>query len=102
MEIITNHVPRDVVDAWELPASQRAEFDYLDWAKIEAGEESASFIKYRGEWYDLGDFMTTRSPGVSDVLGQWDGYISDSFFSGIVVKYADSECETVIVGTYYS
>lgn len=102
MEIITNNVPRDVVDAWELPAEVRKDFDYLQWDKLESGEHSASFIKYRGEWYDLGDFMTTHSPGVNDVLGRWDGYISDSFFSGIVVRYADSQCETVVMGRYFS
>ena len=28
--IITNNVPRDIVESWELTAKERAEFDYLD------------------------------------------------------------------------
>lgn len=94
MKIITNNVPRDVIDAWQLTAAERAEFDYLDWPAIEAGSDSASFMRYRGELYDLSEFM--RAP---DSLAPWDGYQSDTFFSGIVVRYS-RDFESVIVGRY--
>lgn len=102
IQIITNHVPRFVVYAWELTAKERAEFDYLDWEAIEAGKDSASFFRYRGSTYDLGDFMRTSDLGVANELKEWQGYISDSFFSGIVVKYVDDNGESVIVGRYFS
>lgn len=105
MTITTNHVPRNVIDAYELTAAERAEFDYLPWQAIDAGEDSASFFRYRGELYDLGEFVATdrtrelrpRSP-----LCAWDGYRSDSFFSATVVRYVYDEfgypTDTVVVG----
>lgn len=104
LTIITNNVPRDIVDAWQLPTDARADFDYLDWDAIERGEDTASFFQYRGEWYDLGDIparhqhVPTDEP---DPFQGWDGLASDSFFSGIVVRYAN-DFESVVVGRYYA
>lgn len=100
MKITTNNVPRDVIDACQLTPAERKEFDYLPWDKIEAGEGSASFFRYRGATYDLGEFMTTTAPfgwPAMHALG-WHGYLADSFFSAIVVRYADDECERIVVG----
>ncbi len=116
MTIRTNNVPRDVIDAWELSPAERAEFDYLDWEAIERGEDSASFFRYRGELYDLGQFSRIIPAGSlrhhpmecdnPDFAG-WDGYASDSFFSGLLIRWAKDDCgepdvERVIVGTYFS
>lgn len=103
--IVTNWHARDVIDAWQLSESERAEFDYLNWRAIEAGEDSATFFRYRGELYDLGEFFTT-SPGawnfgLPDEFKGWSGYRSDSFFSGMLVRYVD-EFERVIVARYFS
>lgn len=95
--IITNYVPRDVVDAYELTSAERAEFDYLDWDAIERGEDSASFFRYKGRVYDLGEFERATGPE----LAGWDGMRADSFFSGLVVRYVD-EFERVIVGLFLS
>lgn len=98
--VITNHQPRDIVHEFELTAKERAKFDYLDWAAMERGENSASFFRYKGETYDLGEFMRAEVvPAESPLIG-WDGYCSDSFFSGILVKYT-GDFEQVIVGRYY-
>lgn len=96
--IITNNVPRDVIDAWQLTAAERERFDYLNWPAIEDGRDSASFFRYHGELYDMGDFM--RVEHVPSLDG-WDGYASDSFFSGTVVRYT-ADLESVIVGRYVS
>lgn len=100
MRIETNNVPRDIVDAWELSEKERKEFDYLDWEKIEAGEDSASFFRYRGRTYDLGEFQTTGTLSPVSGFTGWHGYMADSFFSAIVVKYVDDE--RIVVGTAYS
>ncbi len=60
-KIITNNVPRDIINAFELSERERAEFDYLDWPAMERGELSASFFRYRGILYDLSQFMTLSS-----------------------------------------
>lgn len=101
LTIITNNVPRDVIEADELDAAERAEFDYLDWSAIEEGSDSASFFRYKGTTYDLGEFSTTSGLGPPDGFGTWDGYQSDTFFSGILVRYCD-DFERVIVARYYS
>lgn len=97
MKITTNNIPRNVIFGFELTEAQRAEFDYLD------SIDDASFFAYKGQIYDIGEFMhvdAKREPCLSPLAG-WDGYSSDTFFSGVVVKYVD-DCERVIVGTYYA
>jgi hypothetical protein len=105
MRVITNHVPRDVIDASELTLAEQSEFDYLDWPAIKRGEDSASFFRYRGELYDLGEFFAdygiTRGAGLPEALSKWDGYRSDSFFSALVVRYVEDN-ERVIVGLVLS
>lgn len=98
--IITNRVPRDVVDAWDLTEKERKEFDHLDWNALEAGEYGRSFFRYKGEVYELDDFQRVPD-GLFDPGSYWDGYISDSFFSGILVKWTD-DLEQIVVGRYYS
>lgn len=98
--VITNNVPRDVIDAYELSESERAVFDYIDWPAIDSGNGSAQFFRYRGELYDLGEFQRWDNPA-SPTRTEWDGVRSDSFFSGVLVRYVDDN-ERVIVGRYYS
>lgn len=100
VEIRTNNVPRSLMYGYELPEKARAEFDYLSDDEFETRE----FIKYKGRYYDLGEFMRideSRLPAESHLNG-WDGYVSDSFFSGVLLKYTDKYCESVVMGWYCS
>jgi hypothetical protein len=101
----TNGVPRDVIDAHELTASERSGFDYLDWSAIDDGRDSASFFRYRGELYDLGEFTRdygiAKGSGLPAHLSAWDGYQSDSAFSATVVRIVDGG-DRVVVGRVYS
>lgn len=104
LTVITNDVPREVIEAWELSADERAEFDYLNWDAIDCGEESASFVRYKGDLINLGDVPSTReilACGGAGDLRAWDGYLSDSYFSVIVVRYC-ADSEYVVVGRYLS
>lgn len=94
--ITTNNVPRDILDAHDLNLDERRQFAYLDWDAIDAGAESASFFRYRGELYDLGEFEVWDNPASPTRQG-WDGFRADSYFSGIVVRYVDDN-ERVVVG----
>lgn len=98
LTVITNHIPRDVIDSAQLSEAERAEFDYLDWPALDDGRDSASFVRYRGQTMDLGEFMFAPD---GMFPAEWDGYASDSFFSGTLVRYVD-DGEGVIVGRYYS
>ena len=94
MTVVTNHVPRPLLDSAELTPSEREKFDYLDWPALDEGTDSATFFRYRGEVYDLAEFMVGGEPG-------WDGSMADSFFSGLLVKIVD-DGESVIVGRWLS
>jgi len=98
MKIITNYRPREVIDPWELTKDERAEFDYYDWDAFDRGEGSAGeYVRYKGELLDLNEFVTTLS--LTNILTEWDGYRSDSWYSGLVVRYLP-DYEYVIVGRY--
>lgn|SRR5574343_179876 len=103
MKIITNNQPRFTIGSYELTEEERKEFDYLNWEAIDKGEDSATFFRYKGQLYDLGEFM-----GVPDTMENchgfkgWQGYQSDSFFSGILIKYIPDDYEQIIVGQYFS
>jgi hypothetical protein len=103
LTIITNNIPRFILDEYELTPDERAQFGYLDWSAIDDGRDSASFFRYRGELYDLAD-IPALSPRVPtdepDPFHGWHGAAADSFFSGILVRYCDDN-ESVIVGRYY-
>jgi hypothetical protein len=92
----TNNVPRDIIHGFELDEKERKEFDYLDWDQEDGKWMYATFFRYKGELYDLGEFVVTP-----DSLKPWHGYQCDSYFSGTVVKYVNHN-EQVIVGTYTS
>lgn len=98
MRVITNNVPRLLIDAYDLTPTERAEFDYLNWDAIDAGEDSATFFRYKGQLYDLGAFMAATS----QPLSAWNGYQSDTFFSATVVRYVPDDRDYVVVGRVYS
>ena len=99
LTIRTNNVPRDYSYGMEFSGKERKEmleqFDYLS----EEEFNQQSFINYKGYWYDLGEFM--RIDDNEGELGKWQGYRSDSYFSGIVVRYVENN-ERVVMGTYCS
>jgi phenylalanyl-tRNA synthetase alpha subunit len=70
MKIITNNVARDIED---------------------------NKFKYRGDWYDLDDFMATTVPEFHG----WDGILADTYFSATLVKVIEHG-EMVIVGRAYA
>lgn len=100
MKITTNNQIRPILHWWELTEKEKKEFDYLD---TENERDFSSFFRYKGQVYDLGEFM--RVGNIPEFKG-WDGYASDSFFSGVLVKYPVDEWgsmeEGIIVGWYYS
>lgn len=92
--IRTNNVPRNLLDWSELTNKEQAEFDYIE----EPEYANQRFFRYRGWAYDAHEFMSAN--GNNELLG-WDGYSSDSYFSGVLIKFV-CDCEQVVVGSYYS
>jgi len=95
IEIKTNWIPRHIIYGFELNKKERAEFDYYGDDEV----VNQSFFRYKGQVYDIGEFMRVP-PTLPDPMQVWDGYSSDSYFSGVVVKY-DDDLESIIVGSYF-
>jgi hypothetical protein len=100
MAIKTNGHRIDMVCFSELPPAAAADFDYVE----ECDKYSPRFFRYRGCWYDSNEFMRvpkdSAAPDGIGALAGFDGYQSDSYFSGIAIKYTDN-FERVIAATYY-
>lgn len=92
MEIRTNNVPRLLKYGYEMPENLRTEFDYIE----EEDFATHDFFIFKGQWYDLAEFMRCDS----EHFKGWDGYASDSYFSGVLVRILDDE--RVVVGQYFS
>jgi hypothetical protein len=86
VRVITNGVPRPLLDPAELTEREREEFDYLDWAAIDDGRDSAMFVRYRGRTHDLGQFMHVNPGDDLDRAG-WHGFHADSAFSATLVRF---------------
>ncbi len=98
MKIQCNNKPRIVLNHWELTEKEQSEFDYLP-------EGEGSFFRYKGLVYDLGEFMRIdKGVAPHPQRPNWekfDGYLSDTFFSGVLVKFS-ADLDSVIVARYYS
>jgi hypothetical protein len=102
--IKTNHRPRPVLFVHDLSPLERSRND------IDA-DSSDSFFRYRREVYPLSDFVRIVPQGgtsygfehhdLSGELKGWDGIMTDSFFSALVVRLSD-DCEEVVVGLLFS
>lgn len=96
MKIITNNIPRPLACFLDLPEKARADFDYLE------DPHEYRLVQYKGVWYDVWDSTTCTGAVATDdtrhLFSGWDGYISDSFFSGVLFKFADED--RVVCATY--
>lgn len=97
--IKTNHQQRPILYWYELTEKEQAEFDYLDNEEV---QEWATFVRYKGNVYHMQDVMAiNRRECLPLGFHKWDGYVSDSFFSGVLFKYSQDH-ESIICGFYYS
>lgn len=101
LAVKTNHHRLPIIYGFELSPEELKEFDFLE-TEDEICE--AQFVKYKGQLYYLNDFLSTRpgpwNQGLPEEFKGWDGYCSDTFFSGMLVKYCD-DYDHVIIGQYY-
>jgi hypothetical protein len=100
--IKTDNKWRNILTGYELPEKVWKDFDYLKYEEF----KEHSFIRYKGEYYDLGEFMhiDKKTFGIGEAprpFMKWDGYMNDTYFSGIVIKIS-SDGERYKVGRFYS
>ena len=94
ISIITNYHWRDPVYGFQLPEKAAAE-----WKDLE-GWEDMVFIHYKGE-YLLDEFMSIPDNMRRDIpeMERWQGYMSDSFFSGLLIRYSE-DLDQYQIATY--
>tara|TARA_B110000211_G_scaffold185303_1_gene210244 strand:- start:2502 stop:2807 length:306 start_codon:yes stop_codon:yes gene_type:complete len=101
MNIKTNNKFRDILRSYDLTEQEREEFDYYTVDEL----YDAMFFRYKGDVFDLGEFMrcpdSNKTSDDLTELTEWDGYMSDSYFSGVVIRY-DDNIEQIQVGRFYS
>lgn len=100
MNITTNNQPRELKYLSDFSLSDqdkiRKQYDWMDSDDLEC---NYGFFKYCGHIYHLQDFLRVADEATGDLAG-WDGYTSDSYFSGTLIKLVDDDCDRVVVGYY--
>lgn len=96
MKIITDHKWKPFRYGNEVPRKVlKDQFDYLaDLADTDSDSDNG-FIYYRKRWYHLSEFVNCYNH--PNLKKKWDGLLTDSFFSGIVIKIGD-DGETYKIG----
>ena len=101
MNIRTNNVPRELLYLCDFSASDQDKIrKQYDWMEPDDLECNYGFFKYHGCFYHLQDFLRVENEATGDLVG-WDGYAGDSYFSGTLIRFADNDCDRVIVGRYF-
>lgn len=106
LKIVSNGHLRDILYWNELTDRER------QWYTHPRAEDS-EYFRYGGECYCMDDFISLHNEFYGPhprEFASWDGYMSDSFFSGILIRYPREDygngpviedTEHVIVGMYY-
>lgn len=83
--VVTNHHHRPVLNWSDLTPKEREWFDYIS----ERGDvEAASFFRYRGSVYDLGEFEV--APDSIRALG-FNAHTTQSYFDAVAVRIFDGD-----------
>jgi hypothetical protein len=77
-------------------AKIREKFDWMD--EI---EDTYSFFKYKEEVMHLSEFININPSRCPTELRGWDGYLNDTYFSGLLVRLVNDN-EEVVVGSFLS
>lgn len=94
--IVSNNQFRPVIHGYDLTDKEALDFDYCE------DIDSEMFVKYKGIIYHLSDILHINKDACLPLgFNQWDGYVSETFFSGVLFCLSD-DCELVKCGRYYS
>lgn len=103
IKIYSQHKPLPIIDWYELSDKQQAYATDLWGGLIDL--EQSSYFTSKGEVFLLDDYMRVENHA-PDWMKQFDGYHGDSFFSGTLIKFVESDDypgdQTVILYTYIS
>ena len=92
MKIISNYHWRQFEYFCDLSYKDKQE---LDWIK----DYTATVFHYRGNIYSLDEFMRVEKKSSED-FAYWDGYLGDSFFSGILIKISEDDTDYYQIASF--
>ena len=106
IKIISNYHVRDILYWYELTEKEKNDQDWV--LSNENDPDEFQFFRFKGSIYPLSNFLYYPSMwgNKPEEFKDWDSYMSDSFFSGILIKFPDPDDwdyeNGIIVGWYYS
>ena len=95
MKLRTNNIARSLCNWHDLDDKQKSE---LDWRDTDELQESFLGFIYKGQIYDLSDFVKLDDDNYP--INGWHGAFAQSAFHAIVIKMTDDNF--VIVGQVFS
>jgi len=97
MKVYTNRQWRNFLYRQEVP--KKVFDDEFGYFRIcEGGVPEDGYFKYKGGWYHLDSFMRIDKFAPKE-FKEWDGYLSDTFFSGVLIRVSE-DGEQYQVATY--
>ena len=90
MKVVTNNRRRLLINFDQLTKKEQEYFSYCK------GE--GSFFRYRGNVYDMGEFMRNTDKN----LPNWDGSAADTYFSATLVRICKDDSDYIVAGRCYS
>jgi hypothetical protein len=96
LDQLSNHWKKVALDQYDWVSDS----DTVTWDDLQ-------FFVYKNWLYSLDDFMAVNNPFYNPNPPDWqngfDGYLTDTFFSGVLIKYSDPEDpEYIKAYTFYS
>ena len=101
MKIRTNNVPRPLLSFYELNDCQKAVLQEENDFFSEARADEWKGFMYKGELYSLDNFVIYSDGSEEKALG-WDGGMAQSAFHAVIVKLADTNFDSVVVGEIFA
>lgn len=95
LTIKTDYKWKNFLCGYELTEKEKKEFDWMNAEEIDTG----SFLRYKKSVYGLNEFMVI--PQDNPFKGKWSGYISNSYFSGILIEIS-KDAEQYRIGRFYN
>ena len=90
LTIKTDNRPRPLLSWHDLNNIERA---WHNWD----GAQDCDYFRYKGHAYCLSDFVAVNGPDFK----AWDGVQNETYFSGVLVRYANTDADAIVVGSYY-
>ena len=96
MKIKTNRHWYPLLNGWELTDAKLKDYSNLD------NYKDLEYFRYKKYLYLFHDFIAFRGSNSSpDEFKGWDAYMSDSFFSGVLIKLSIDH-DAIQIATYFS